>query len=65
LTGLSTKGEIAEGKDADLVIVDAQREWAVRAEDFVSKSKNSPFVGWKLMGRVVTTICGGKVVYQE
>ena len=65
LTGLSAKGEIAEGKDADLVIVDTDREWTVRAEDFVSKSKNSPFVGWKLTGRVVTTVCGGKVVYQE
>jgi dihydroorotase len=65
LVGLSNKGEIALGKDADLVIVDTEREWTVRVEEFVSKSKNSPFVGWKLKGRVVTTICGGKVVYQE
>ena len=65
LTGLSNKGEIAEGKDADLIIVDTEREWTVKAEEFVSKSKNSPFIGWKLTGRVVTTVCGGKVVYQE
>jgi dihydroorotase len=65
LVGLTNKGEIAEGKEADLVVVDLDREWTVKAEDFVSRSKNSPFVGWKLKGKVVTTICGGKVVYQE
>lgn len=63
--GLSSKGEIAEGKDADLVLVDLHRQWVVSEEDTVSKSKNSPFMGWTLTGRVVTTICGGKVAYQE
>ncbi len=63
--GLSSKGEIAEGKDADLVLVDLHRQWVVSEEDTVSKSKNSPFMGWTLPGRVVTTICGGKVAYQE
>ncbi|MBF0485984.1 MAG: dihydroorotase [Candidatus Omnitrophica bacterium] len=65
IVGLSDKGQIAEGKDADLVIVDVDKEWIVKREDFVSKSKNSPFVGWKLKGRVLTTISAGKVVYQE
>lgn len=63
--GLSSKGEIAEGKDADLVLVDLERHWVVSEEDTVSKSKNSPFMGWTLPGRVVTTICGGRVVFQE
>ena len=63
IVGLTDKGVIAEGKDADIVIVDLEKEWTVRREDFVSKSKNSPFVGWALKGRVVKTICGGKVVY--
>jgi dihydroorotase len=65
IMGLADKGMIFPGKDADLVIVDPDKEWQVRKEDFVSKSKNSPFVGWKLKGRVCTTVCGGKVVYQE
>lgn len=63
IAGLADKGEIAEGKDADIVIVDMDKEWQVRREDMASKSRNSPFVGWNLKGRVVTTICGGKVVY--
>jgi dihydroorotase len=64
VVGLADKGVIAEGKDADIVIVDLGKEWKVRREDFVSKSKNSPFVGWTLKGLVVKTICGGKVVYK-
>ena len=63
IMGLTSKGVIAEGRDADIVIVDLEKEWVVRREDFVSKSKNSPFVGWTLKGRVVKTICGGNVVY--
>jgi dihydroorotase len=63
--GLSGKGEIAIGKDADITIVDLEREWEVSKEDTVSKSKNSPFMGRKLKGRVVTTICCGKVVYTD
>jgi dihydroorotase len=63
--GLAGKGLIEEGKDADMVIVDMGREWTVTKEDTVSKSKNSPFMGWTLKGRVVATVCGGKVVYSE
>jgi dihydroorotase len=62
--GLETKGKIAEGLDADITIIDPNREWEVRVEDFWSKSKNSPFVGRKLKGRVEVTICGGKITYQ-
>ena len=63
--GLTDKGIIAEGKDADIAIIDLNTSWKVSIEDTVSKSKNSPFMGWDFKGRVVTTVCGGKVVYAE
>ena len=64
ISGLLTKGEIKEGKDADLTIVDPNKKWMVKKEEFSSKSKNSPFLGRTLRGQVTTTICGGKVVYK-
>ncbi|MBF0522196.1 MAG: dihydroorotase [Candidatus Omnitrophica bacterium] len=64
IIGLKTKGEIKEGMDADITIIDPEKEWEVRREDFVSKSKNSPFIGKKLKGCVDATIYGGKVVFQ-
>lgn len=63
--GLSSKGEIAVGKDADITLVDTEREWTVTAQDTISKSKNSPFFGQALKGRVQLTICGGRVVYRS
>jgi len=64
ITGLKSKGAVKEGLDADITIIDENREWTVTREGFVSKSKNSPFVGWKLTGVVEYTICGGKIVYR-
>jgi len=51
-------------KDADITIIDADKEWIFTKEEIVSKSKNSPFIGRKLKGRVEATICNGKIVYQ-
>ena len=64
ILGLQNKGEIAEGKDADIVIVDPQKEWVLKEEEIVSKSKNSPFIGQAFKGAVETTICSGKISYQ-
>lgn len=65
IAGFKNKGEIKEGMDADITIVAPDKAWEVRREDFVSKSKNSPFVGRKLKGCVEATVCGGKVVYRS
>jgi dihydroorotase len=65
IMGLANKGAIAVGKDADITILDLDKEWKVTKEDIVSKSKNTPFMGWTLKGRVSATICSGKIVYQE
>ncbi len=61
--GLSKKGRLEPGCDADVVIFNPQEEFVVK--NFVSKSRNSPFIGWKLKGKVKYTICSGKVVYSE
>lgn len=59
------KGTLKEGSVADLVITDIHKEYVIDKNDFVSKSKNTPFHGRKVKGKVLTTICGGKVVFQE
>jgi dihydroorotase len=64
ILGLVNKGEVAEGKDADMILVDPDKEWFFRKEDIVSKGKNSPFIDEKLKGRVELTVCGGKITYQ-
>jgi len=60
--GLKTKGKIELGFDADLTIFSLDEEFIV--DKFYSKSTNSPFVGWKLKGKIKYTICNGKVVYK-
>ena len=65
IVGLTNKGVIKEGADADITIIDPEKVWEVRKEDIVSKSKNSPFIGRKLKGAVAVTIYGGKVTYQS
>jgi dihydroorotase len=59
------KGTLSVGADADVTVFDPNEEWIFRAEDSASKSKNSPFSGWKLKGRAVATIVAGKIVWSE
>lgn len=63
ILGLS-KGRIAVGDDADLVIFDPDEKWIVDPDHFQSKSHNSPFGGIELRGRVKYTIVGGNIVYK-
>lgn len=56
-------GEIKMGCPADIVIFDPNEEWIV--SDFVSRSSNSPFIDWRLKGRVKYTLCGGEIVYKD
>lgn len=57
-------GTLREGSFADIVLFDPYRSWTVDAEKLHSKSKNTPFDGLELTGRVVRTILGGKTVFE-
>lgn len=59
----SDKGSIAQGSVADLVIFDPKKTYTISPEEFASKSKNTPFGGRKVTGKVMTTIVSGEVVY--
>lgn len=64
ILGLATKGRMRAGADADIVLFDTQTRWRVDPEKFRSKSRNTPFAGWELRGRVFYTIVAGRVVYE-
>ena len=61
---LGGRGTLAKGSHADVTIFDPQKKWTFDASQSRSKSKNSPFDGWTLSGKIVATICGGRVVYE-
>jgi dihydroorotase len=56
-------GTLSIGTRADVTLIDPELEWTVRVDQFQSASRNSPFDGWKLKGRAVRTIVGGKTVW--
>jgi len=59
------KGDIRIGADADLTIVNLDEEYIIDPDEFLSKSRNTPFGGFKVKGRVKYTLCGGKIVYED
>ncbi|HYS11367.1 MAG TPA: dihydroorotase [Myxococcales bacterium] len=58
-------GTLGAGAPADVIVLDAEREWKVDPQRFYSRSRNSPFAGWTLKGKVVKTFVGGKLVHEE
>ena len=57
-------GTLAVGAPADVAIVDPRLQWEVDPSRFRSKSRNTPFAGWTVKGRVTTTIVAGRVVFE-
>lgn len=57
------RGRLALGLPGDLTLIDPDREWVVEPERFHSRSRNCPFRGWKLKGRAVMTVVGGRVLF--
>ncbi len=56
-------GSLAVGSPADIALIDTGATWTVREEEIVSRSKNTPFLGREMKGRVVKTMVGGRVVF--
>jgi allantoinase len=65
LAGLSRKGKIAAGYDADLVFFDPDESWTVRPELLHQRHKLTPYAGRELHGRVRTTYLRGEKIYDD
>ena len=63
--GLKQKGTLGKGAIADVTVFDPGEQWTVDASRFHSKSRNTPFEGWKVTGRVKHTIVAGRVVHSD
>lgn len=58
-------GTLREGSHADVTVIDPETVWTVDTSKFRSKGRSTPYNGWTLRGKVVLTICGGHIVFQE
>jgi dihydroorotase len=56
-------GRIKKGAQADLVLIDLNKEWNIQPEAFESKSKNSPYIGTPTKGKALRTIVAGSTVF--
>jgi len=61
---LAGKGSLKPGMDADVTIIDPNLEWTIDPQQFKSKSRNSPFKGWKVKGRAVMAVVHGEVRFR-
>lgn len=58
-------GTLEVGNYGDVTIIDTELAWTVEKDKLSSKSKNTPFDGWKMQGAAICTVVDGKVVYQK
>ncbi|MBX7074662.1 MAG: dihydroorotase [Pirellulales bacterium] len=59
------KGTLRVGADADVTIFDPHARWTVDPDKFQTKSRNTPFGGWELVGRAETVIVGGNIKFER
>jgi dihydroorotase len=57
------KGTLGIGKAADITLFDEKMEYTINPSQFKSRSKNSPYNGWKVRGKVLRTMVNGKTVF--
>ena len=58
-------GSLRVGALADLTLADLSEEWTVSRETLMSRSSNSPYLGWTLTGRIAGTIVGGEIAHDR
>ncbi|MEW6517867.1 MAG: dihydroorotase [Thermodesulfobacteriota bacterium] len=58
-------GSLAAGNPADITVIDPEKSFIYREENVVSKSGNSPFLGWELTGKAVLTMVAGRITFRE
>ena len=58
-------GTLSAGAPADVIVLDSEREWKVEPQRFHSRSRNTPFAGWTLRGKVLRTFVAGRLVHEE
>jgi len=61
---LRGRGSLARGSIADVTLFDPKKRWTFEASKSHSLSRNTPFDGWQLTGKVIATVVGGKIVYR-
>jgi allantoinase len=59
------KGALLPGSDADMTVVDLEKEWTLSTEDLLYKNKHSAYVGYSFKGKVEQTYVRGKLVYKD
>lgn len=59
------KGTLSKRRDADVNILDPEKEYTIDVHKYEPKGKNSPFHGWKVTGQAATVIAGGRVVMRD
>ena len=58
-------GKLEEKAIADIVVIDFEKELVINTDNFLSKGKNTPYVGEKVNGIPILTICNGEIVYVD
>ena len=58
-------GTLVEGSVADLTLINLDEEYEIKAQDFLSKSSNTPFLGEKVYGKTLLTMVDGEICYEE
>lgn len=58
------RGTLTVGSVADVTVIDPNLKWTIDKEQFVSKSRNTPFHGWDVTGRATHTIVGGQLKWR-